>query len=653
MKYIFIVFTLLLFSSLHAQNMNLEWARNIGDINDDYSLSVAVDASGNVYTTGAFRGIADFDPGPGTYNLTSAGGRDVFVSKVNASGNFVWAKNMGGATDDVGYAIAVDAAGNVLTTGAYSGTGDFDPGAATTNLTSAGGYDIFVSKLDASGNLVWVKSMGGTAGDECRSLAVDVSGNVYTTGYFNGTSDFDPGASVSNLTTIGVFATFISKLDASGNFVWAKTLDGSSTNYGQSIAVDALGNVYTTGAFTGTVDFAPGPFIVTRTSAGGRDIFISKLNASGTFVWALNMGGTTDDVGYSIKLDASGNIYTTGAFFGTADFQYGPATNNITSAGDFDIFVTKLDPSGILLWAKGMGGTGDDEGLSLAVDNAGNVYTTGIFMATSDFNPGAATNNLTSAGYYDIFVSKLDPSGNFVEAINMGGAASEYGQSIATDALGNLYISGDFYGTADFDPGAGTNNLTPVGSGDIFVLKLSQGGYLPINLLLFTAQKVQNDVVTNWRTANQLNFSHFEIERSLDATHFEKAGMIQPISGSGVLNYQFKDFNSLNTYKNSGRLFYRLKMIDRDGTTTYSKIARVDIDKKYTVHVYPNPAINKIYVEGIDNYKSIRINDVSGKVVYDQKVTQGSINISHLSKGVYTILLSGDDDVQSLRFVKK
>jgi hypothetical protein len=127
----------------------------MGGTNVDQGIDVALDSAGNVYTTGFFLGTVDFDPGAGTFNLTSAGSGDLFVSKLDASGNLVWARSMGGAaSSDEGYGIVVDGAGNVYTTGSFSGTGDFDPGAGTANLTSAGSFDVFVQKLDASGNFV-------------------------------------------------------------------------------------------------------------------------------------------------------------------------------------------------------------------------------------------------------------------------------------------------------------------------------------------------------------------------------------------------------------------------------------------------------------------------------------------------------------------
>src|SRR5262249_14945501 len=160
---------------------------------DDIGYSIAVDASGNVYTTGFFHGTVDFDPGSGTKNLVATGSNtDIFISKLDASGNYVWAKKIGGNTADIGYSIAFDASGNVYTTGSFQGTVDFDPGTGTQNLVASGSTEIFISELDASGNFVLAKHMGGGLYGYGQCIKVDASGNIYTTGYFSGTADFDP-----------------------------------------------------------------------------------------------------------------------------------------------------------------------------------------------------------------------------------------------------------------------------------------------------------------------------------------------------------------------------------------------------------------------------------------------------------------------------
>jgi hypothetical protein len=458
-----------------ANAQSFEWVKQMGGISTEVGRSIAVDASGNVYTTGSFQGTADFDPGPGTFNLSSAGNYDIFISKLDSSGNFVWAKKFGGTLDDYSHSIAVDASGNVYTTGSFQLTTDFDPGSGTFNLTSAGLFDIFISKLDASGNFVWAKQLAGTKSNGGRSIAVDASGNVYSTGRFTETVDFDPGTGTFNLNSGLAPNAYISKLNASGEFVWAKQLGGtSSVSVGCSITLDDFGNVYTTGYFSDTADFDPGPGAFIFTSAGGDDIFISKLDASGNFVWAKQLGGTSDDSGLSIALDALGNVYVTGYFQGTVDFDPSQGTFYLTSAGEADIFISKLDASGNFLWAKQMGGTFDESGYSIAVDASGNVYTTGFFEGTADFDPGQGTFNLTSVGMTDIFISKLDASGNFVWAQRMGNQNWDYSNSIAVDASNNVLTTGFFKGTFDFDPGPGTFNLTSAGNSDIYVHKLSQ-----------------------------------------------------------------------------------------------------------------------------------------------------------------------------------
>ena len=246
----------------HTQAQNLTWAKTMvpapGTQYGFYSgRAIATDAAGNVYTTGYFDDTVDFDPGVGVFNMTSATvnglpsgppSLDVFVTKTDAAGNFLWAKKVGGNIFDLGLAIKVDAAGNVYTTGFFAGFNiDFDPGVGVFNLSSSMSVeDVFILKLDTNGNFVWARNMGGVGYDRAYSIAVDASGNVYTTGIFDKTADFDPGAGtfnlVSNLNTVGSNDIFVSKLNSLGNFVWAKKFGGFGDDLGMAIAVDATNN---------------------------------------------------------------------------------------------------------------------------------------------------------------------------------------------------------------------------------------------------------------------------------------------------------------------------------------------------------------------------------------------------------------------------
>jgi hypothetical protein len=451
----------------------------MGGFSGDQGYSLAVGPTGNVFITGSFAGTADFDPGPGTFNLTASGIADVFVSKLDASGNFVWARAMGGTANDRSHGIALDAAGNVWTTGQFSTTADFDPGAGVVNLTSAGGTDIYISKLDAAGNYLWAGAMGSPSNDLANAIDLDASGNVVTVGNFAGTADFDPGAGAVNLTSAGGTDIFVSMLSPSGSFIWARRFGSTGTDQGNGITVDGNGYVITTGGYSNTVDFDPSAATANLSSVGMFDIFVSALDAGGNYRWAQSMGGTTgNDVGLGITVDASNNVITVGNYYGTADFDPGPGTFNMTSGGTIDIFVSKLVPGGGFYCARSTGtGGGNSTVTAIATDASGNVYATGNFLGTVDFDPGPSIFNLISSPFYqDIFVLKLDVNGNFVWAKAMGGTGTDSGYAIDVDPAGRVYCTGAFNGTADFNPGAATFNLTSAGMEDIFVSALDNNG---------------------------------------------------------------------------------------------------------------------------------------------------------------------------------
>ncbi|MDX5443024.1 MAG: SBBP repeat-containing protein, partial [Hymenobacteraceae bacterium] len=473
MKKALLLFLSLSLFSLSASAQLFNWAKKMGGSSGDSGNSIAVDAWGNVYTTGTFQGTADFNPGPGTFNLTSSGNSDIFISKLDSAGNFIWARKMGGSLIDESYSIAVDDSGNVYTTGLFLGTSDFDPGTGTASLSAAGGTDIFISKLDSAGNFVWAKRIGSSADEHGRYIKTDTAGNIYLTGYFKGTVDFDPGAGIFNLTSAGDKDIFIAKLNAAGNFIWAKSMGGSLTDDGYAIAFDATGNILLSGFFQGTVDFDTGAAMFNVTASGSSDAFICKLTALGDFIWVKRFGGSGAVFITSMVLDAVGSIYTTGYLQGAADFDPGTGISNLASAGNNDIFISKLDTAGNFAWAKRMGGVANEAAFSMALSSEGNLYTTGYFYGTVDFDPGAGTANLTSAGSDDIFISKLDTAGNFKWARRMGGNSTDRGFSMAIDASDNIYTTGFFYSTADFDPALTAFNLTSAGSGDAYVHKMA------------------------------------------------------------------------------------------------------------------------------------------------------------------------------------
>lgn len=400
----------------------------------------------------------------------------IFTSHISSAQTFEWAKKMGGTFHDQGESVVVDDSCNVYSTGGFYGPADFDPNSGVYTLGQNGGNSqIYVQKMDPNGNLVWAVSMGGGYQDIGYSITVDNSGDIYVTGLFLGTVDFDPDPNVVfNLTSTGGpnhYNTFIVKLTPGGQLIWAKRF---AANYPVTIRTDAAGNVYTAGNFTGTVNFNPGigtPAIHTTT---GYIPFVQKLLPNGAFDWVQVFGSPC--IANHMDLDPTGNILLTGYFSGTLNFITGVGTANlsaISSWPDSDAFVVKLDPNGGYLWAKGLGGVNaSTEGIGITSDNAGNVFSTGRFRGTVDFDPNAGSSSLTAAGTsWDVYVHKLDPAGNLLAAKRFGGGGSDLGESIDVDASNNVYISGNFSGTGNFNP-SGTSTLTSSGSTDIFIQKL-------------------------------------------------------------------------------------------------------------------------------------------------------------------------------------
>lgn len=488
-KIITTIFFILFFFFSNAQQFN--WAKRIGNVGFDDSYALALDNDGGVYTGGCFSGTVDFNPGSGVNNLTVSYGinTDAHITKLDSAGNYQWAINFGGRGSDEIRAIQVDAAKNVYVAGTFDDTADFDPGPNVFTLIPTGNESVFIAKYDSTGALIWAKGITGFFHVYASALDIDDAGSIYVTGNFVDTVDFDPGPNVYQLITNSMYDAYILKLNNNGDFCWAKDIGQQTFDIGYDIKTDHFGHVYTLGTYRLTVDFDPGIDTFNLTATGYDDVFLLKLDTAGSFVWAKSFGGLSFDYGRGLSIDASGNAIMTGSFSSTVDFNPGTGVFNITQisiAGD-DIFVSKLDSAGNFLWAKQFGGAGAGYGASVATDIVGNVYTTGHFDGVTDFNPGSGVLNFTQVGLSgaDMYIVKLSPSGNFFWAKQIAGPLYDYAYAIEPDALGNIYYTGFFEGTVDFDPNTPVYNLISAGSHDIFVSKL--GGTITGNTEIFAA----------------------------------------------------------------------------------------------------------------------------------------------------------------------
>ncbi len=331
-----------IFVSILYDNGNFFYAWRMGGTGQDQGLSIALGNDDSLAATGYFSGTADFaDPYGVTNTLVSAGGTDIFIYKLDANWNMAWLKQIGGSGSDQGSSLALGSDGSVVTTGYFSNVVVFDPGSGTCNLTSKGGSDAFVLKLDTAGNFLWARQMGGSAVDRGQSLALAGDGSVITTGYFNGTAVFDAGSAFS-LTSAGKSDIFVSKLDATGKFLWARRMGSTDVDQGLALALAGDGSVLATGSFSGTVDFDPGDGTFNLTIAGGTDLFISKLDSAGNFTGAWRIGGVSQDYGDSLACGDQGSVFITGVFSGIVDFNLGPQQSYLTSAGSSDMFLAQF-----------------------------------------------------------------------------------------------------------------------------------------------------------------------------------------------------------------------------------------------------------------------------------------------------------------------
>ena len=259
---------------------------------------------------------------------------------------------------------------------------------------------------------------------------------------------------------------------------WARTWGGTYNTSGWDIAIDGSGNSYTCGIFYGTVDFDPGPEEDKQTASGQFDVFLSKFDSAGNFQLALTWGGSNYDRSYRVAVDGSDNVYITGCFNETVDFDPGVGEDMHTaSPGYYDVFLSKFDSTGVFQWARTWGGFEDDEGYGVDIDGTGDAYITGYFNGNVDFDPGVGEDEHISNGANDAFLSKVDLWGFFHWARTWGGFEDDRGYGVAIDGNGNAYITGFFGGTVDFDPGSGVDEYTSIGSLDVFLTKLRPHGY--------------------------------------------------------------------------------------------------------------------------------------------------------------------------------
>jgi hypothetical protein len=367
-------------------NGTLIFFKSFGVLGQHTPQDVAVDAAGNIFVTGRAQGTINFGGGDLPTNTSSV---DAFVLKLDTNGAYVWAKLFGDSLDQSGTAIAMEGT-NIFVAGRMNGTVDFGGGP----VTSAGGRDVFVVRLSGDGAHLGTKRLGGISDEQPADLAVAANGDVVVSGNFTNAVDFGGGP----LTSLGLNDAFLARYSLNGAFLWAKAFGDATDQIGTGVGIDSQGNVLALGQAAGTVDFGGGPL----TSAGLEDLWVAKFTPAGAHVWSKMYGSPQDQAARFLSVDASDNLVFTGATVGPVDFGAGL----VGGGGKNDVFYTKLDPAGALLFAYAAGDGADQFGANVVLDAASNGYLVGRFDGMLDFGAG---NVLTGQGPDDAFIAKLAP----------------------------------------------------------------------------------------------------------------------------------------------------------------------------------------------------------------------------------------------------
>jgi hypothetical protein len=349
-----------------------------------------------------------------------------------------------------------------------------------------------------------VQRFGSASGNDAgTAIGVDSGGRPVVSGFFEGSVDFDPHPSTTlSLSAVGGRIFIVKLATTGGSSLWGGQVGGGSNDESTSLAVTTSGATYLSGQFSATRDFNPSGSVDSLTSAGSTDAFLLKLNVAGSFEWAHRFGSTNADEAYSIALDPSGNVMLSGSFHDTVDFNPQAGVYNLTSAGMRDAFIVHMGSDGAFRWARHVGGPNGDYGYSLAVDSSGNVYMTGMFAGSNaDFDPGPATNTLSTSGNNRMYVLKLDMLGLFVWANKFGSWGSDRGYSISTDATGNVVVAGFFDGQVAFDPANSSPTIMSAGGDDVFVARMTSSGSMAAAVATTTTVAVTTTIPATTTTA--------------------------------------------------------------------------------------------------------------------------------------------------------
>ncbi|MGB0428855.1 MAG: hypothetical protein ACPGLV_00165 [Bacteroidia bacterium] len=494
---IFSFFTLIAF----GQNLSYSWSQIIGSGNGAVASCTALttDSNGNVYACGKYNGSMSFGS-DSAYAIMHGSNPTGFLIKYDSLGKVIWANNFFIYGQHEINQVYVDNDGNVLTCGYYTQRIDLDGGRQIEyDLFGSRYKNGFVAKYDSIGNLLWGINLTNNNDNYVNNICTDHDNNVYITGGFSGSVDFDNSADTALLSAQSRLDAFIAKYNKNGQHIWSFNIASNGDDYGQNIIVNNSQQLIVSGAYAGQGNFAKGSKNYNLTPNGGMDVFLAKYSLDGAVDWVKTIGGTANDYPTDLKVSKGNSLFISGYFEGTADFDPESSSLNITSIGDDDIFIAKYDSVGRVLWAHGFGSTRADVSTALAVDSNANCYIVGNFKDSIDFDPSNAKHILKSHYNGDMFLSSFDSVGNFRSAFNIGNNNKSSVNTVATDHFGNIITGGLYLDSIDFDPDTSvyTNQDITAPISNAFIAKYNQDSLSLNDVWLTKSLKGGSDYVTD------------------------------------------------------------------------------------------------------------------------------------------------------------
>ncbi len=618
-----LLFTLSVFNfKCQAQDTQLEWVKTFGSTTLDMSGVMIMDSMDNVYTIGHFTGMTDFDPGIDTLFIDRQGASDIFIQKLDSAGNFVWVKTIGGLGLDFTRAIALDLMGNIIITGKFQHTVDFDPGLSEFNLTANGDEDSFILKLNSSGAFIWVKSMD-LIPLTLESMEVDDNGNIYMAGAYTAAADANPGAGTSMIYPEGGLDMYILKFDSAGEFEWVESIGGVGSDYATSMVFDANEDLLLTGYYSDSVNFNPGHETGQWLYSNGPSLFILKLAANGDFEWVKSTEGPGISTGLGIGTNNFEEYYIRGWLDGTEDFDFGLGTYNLTTGAGLKCeILMKIDAQGNLLWVKKMMESSNLFGLSdFDFDQFGNLYLAGSFDVVATFNPEISPVVLPATTGMDVFLMKVNSVGDFIWVKGLYGPISQECRTLILDDLGDIYYSGSFVSTVDFNLEMGTHYMTSNNvSHDIFISRLSQ-------CMVDDGVTIAGSTIT----ANSIGISYQWIDCS---------------NNSIIQNATSQSFSP----SQNGTYAVQIDMGNCTGTSICTTINNVGLEENTdgnSLTIFPNPSNGIVHMDLSSFLKEITVNvyTMQGQSVFEKIAIQPGIFSFELDveAGYYLVELVSKD----------